>query len=126
MTREQVVKLEQEVAVSRVRALYQATAPGTDGVRRIAHRGQDESAALLRAMVQATVPLERALLVVIGRSPPAIYVATSNDSGIDAGARLKPALATVGGRGGGSPRVAQGTAASGEALDQVAAQVLNA
>ena len=126
VTREQVVKLEQEVAVSRVRALYQATAPGTDGVRRIAHRGQEESAALLRAMVQATVPLERALLVVIGRSPPAIYVATSNDSGIDAGARLKPALATVGGRGGGSPRVAQGTAASGEALDQVAAQVLNA
>jgi alanyl-tRNA synthetase len=123
-TRDQVAKLEQEVAVSRVRALYEATPPGEDGMRRIAVRAQDESAALLRAMVQAIAPLEHTLLVAIGGTPPTIYFASSGDSGIDAGARLKPALAAVGGRGGGSARVAQGTAASVEILEQVATAIL--
>lgn len=122
--RDQVAKLEQEVAVSRVRARYDATVPGADGVRRIIHDTVDESAALLRAMAQAITPLERALFVAIGGSPAAIYFAASNDSGVDAGATLKPALAAVGGRGGGSARVAQGTAASVEALRAVLAQVL--
>lgn len=122
--RDELAKLEQEVAVSRVRALYDATAPGADGVRRITHRAQDESAALLRAMAQAIAPLERALLVAIGGSPAAIYFATSTDSSVDAGARLKPALAVAGGRGGGSARVAQGTAVSVEALEEVAAAML--
>ena len=121
-----VARLEQEVAASRVRTRYQATAPSADGVRRIIHRDRDDSTALLRAMAQAVAPLERAIWVAIGGSPAAIYLATSTDSGIDAGATLKPALAAVGGRGGGSAQLAQGTAGSGDALDQVAAQVLNA
>ena len=42
--------------------------------------------------------------------PPTVLIATSADSGVDAGAVLKTALAATGGRGGGSPRLAQGTA----------------
>lgn len=122
--REQLSKLEQEVAASRLRALADATAPGADGVRRILHRATDESAAMLRTMAQAIGPLERIVFVAIVPSPPAIYFAASADSGIDAGAMLKPALAAVGGRGGGSARVAQGTAPADKVLENVAATVL--
>jgi alanyl-tRNA synthetase len=42
-------------------------------------------------------------------TPPTVVFAASEDSGVNAGAVLKPVLAAVGGRGGGSPRVAQGS-----------------
>ena len=80
--------------------------------------------AMLRAMAQAAGQLDRVMFVAIAPSPPTIYFATSADSGIDAGGRLKPALAVVGGRGGGSARAAQGTAPTHSALDDVAATLL--
>lgn len=122
--RDQVGKLEQEVAGARVRAMHEATAPSGDGVRRVMHRAGDESATLLRLMAQAVGPLERAALVIVGSNPAALYFGTSADSGLDAGAVLKPALAAVGGRGGGSARVAQGTVPNAEALEQVAKLVV--
>ena len=122
--RDQLARLEQEVAGARARAMYEATAPSADGVRRITHRASDEAATLLRLMAQGVGPLERTALVIIGAIPAALYFGTSADSGIDAGALLKPALAAAGGRGGGSARVAQGTAPSAEALEQVAAAVM--
>jgi len=123
--RDRVATLEQEVAASRVRAGYDGTPPGADRIRRISHRVDGESPALLRAMAQAIVPLERALFVAVGGSPATIYFATSNDSGVDAGAMLKPALAAAGGRGGGSARVAQGTAPTAELLEAIAAKLLS-
>jgi len=124
--RERLTKFEEELAGSRLRALFHATAPDPDGVRRIVHRATDESAAMLRAMAAAAGPLDRLMFVAIAPSPPTIYFATSADTGIDAGGRLKPALASVGGRGGGSARVAQGTAPTPSALDDVAAALLGA
>jgi alanyl-tRNA synthetase len=124
-TRDQVVKLEQEVAASRVDAMRNSTAPAANGLRRITYRAHDESATMLRAMAQAIAPLERTLFAAIGGSPATIYFATSADSGVDAGATLKAALAATGGRGGGSARVAQGTAASVDVLEQIAREVLN-
>ena len=76
-------------------------------------------------MAQAIAPLERTIFVAIGAAPAAVYFATSSDSGIDAGAALKPALSAVGGRGGGSARAAQGTAPTESALEAVAATVLS-
>ena len=46
-------------------------------------------------------------------------VATSADSGVDAGKVLKPLLEKVGGRGGGSARLAQGSVPSTDALESV-------
>jgi alanyl-tRNA synthetase len=46
-----------------------------------------------------------------------VLLAASESSGIDAGALLKAALAASGGRGGGSPRLAQGTVPDATALD---------
>ena len=123
--RDQLSKLEQEVAGSRVRSLFDATKRGTDGMRRIRHHATAESATLLRWMAQAIAPLERTIFVAIGAAPAAVYFATSSDSGIDAGAALKPALSAVGGRGGGSARAAQGTAPTESALEAVAATVLS-
>ena len=122
--RDQVAKLEQEVAVSRVAALVASATPGVDGVRRIVVQTTIESPTLLRAMAQAIAPLALVTFVAWGGSPATICFATSNDSGIDAGARLKPALAGVGGRGGGSARVAQGTVPNGETMQSVVAQLL--
>ena len=122
--RERLTKLEAEVAGSRLRALFHATAPNPDGVRRMVHHVTDESAPMLHAMAAAAGPLDRVMFVAVAPSPPTIYFATSADSGIDAGARLKPALEAAGGRGGGSTRVAQGTAPTHSTLDDVAARLL--
>lgn len=126
LLRERLAKLEDEIAASRLGALVEATAPDADGLRRLSHRVTDESPAMLRAMAQAVGLLDRVMFVAIAPSPPTIYFATSAGSGIDAGARLKPALAAVGGRGGGSARAAQGTAPTRPALDDVAATLLGA
>jgi alanyl-tRNA synthetase len=77
-------------------------------------------------MAQAVGPLERVLFVAVAPTPPTIYFATSADSGIDAGGRLKPVLAAVGGRGGGSARAAQGTAPTHPSLADIAATLLGA
>jgi alanyl-tRNA synthetase len=51
--------------------------------------------------------------------PPSVLLAVSADAGIDAGKKLQPLLQQAGGRGGGSPRMAQGGAGSAEALEAV-------
>ena len=50
-------------------------------------------------------------------------VGTSEDSRLEAGSVLKRVLAGVGGRGGGSPRMAQGTVAAVE-LEAVVQHIL--
>lgn len=111
--------LECEVAVSRVNALVVGAGPSADGVRRITYRTESDSAALLRAMAQHAATLDGVILLAATSSPATIYYATGPNSGTDAGAALKAALAVVGGRGGGSPRVAQGTVPDADALERV-------
>lgn len=114
LARTQLAALEGEVAGHRLRTLLEATTPDADGVRRVEHRAADESPTLLRAMAQAVAAESNAVLIIVSVS--AVLLATSADSGVDAGATLKPALAAHGGKGGGSPRLAQG-AVPAEALE---------
>ncbi|MGH7583982.1 MAG: hypothetical protein ACREL5_12225, partial [Gemmatimonadales bacterium] len=123
--RERIARFETEVAAARVRALYDAAVPDADGIRRIAHRVTEEPASLIRQMAQAAAGLNRVLFVAIAAEPPAIWFAASADSGHDAGVELKAALAAGGGRGGGSPRVAQGTAGAVDALQGIADRVIS-
>ena len=67
----------------------------------------------------------RALAQAFAMNPGAVFFAVSSegfllaaakDSGINAGAVVKPLLAELGGRGGGSPQMAQGSLPSAEAL----------
>jgi alanyl-tRNA synthetase len=58
-------------------------------------------------------------------SPPTLLLASSADSGVDAGATLKPVLEAHGGRGGGSPRIGQGTVADVDALRRAVQAVVS-
>ena len=102
----------------RARELYEATAPDAGGVRRAVVR---DAPALepMRALAQAFTTLPRSMLVATVTTPPAVLIAASADTAVDAGARLKAALDGVGGRGGGSARMAQGTVSGAAALEEV-------
>lgn len=112
-------RLEEEVSAARARDRYHALAPDADGVRRLVDRRARGKADDSRALGLAFAALPKTVYVAAVASPPAILVVASDDSGVDAGKMLKAALAEVGGRGGGSPRLAQGTVPDAMALDHV-------
>lgn len=107
----------ESLAKYRAIELHAAATPNVDGLRVVVERltsGVDSA----RSLALAMSVLPRAVLVCASHSPPSILVATSADSGVDAGKTLRPILEGVGGRGGGSPRLAQGSAPSAAAVDQ--------
>ena len=108
--------LATELAQARGRELYAATAPGPDGIRKVVRRVAsltDE----LRAEAQSFTAGPKSAFLALGENPPAIMLAASPDSGINAGEFLKGALAKAGGRGGGSATMAQGSVPSKDLLD---------
>jgi alanyl-tRNA synthetase len=113
-------RLEKELADFRVRELYDAATPDASGVRVIVIRGM-ASIDELKTMAQAAFALPRVVVVGALASPPSVLLAASDDSGLDAGRTLRERLAAVGGRGGGSPRLAQGSVPDSSALDAVVA-----
>jgi len=112
-------KLEGELAVHQARALYDTAAPTDGGVRVALVRHDTGSVEELRPLGQAFAALSRAVFIASVESPATVLVAASDDAGLDAGGVLKAALSAAGGRGGGSPRLAQGTVPSADALDGV-------
>jgi alanyl-tRNA synthetase len=117
-------KLEKELATFRARELYDAATPAADGVRTIVVRN---AASLddVKTLAQAAFALPRVVVVGTVASPPSVLLASSEDSGIDAGRLLKERLATAGGRGGGSPRLAQGSVPLAGALDALVESVVS-
>lgn len=101
-------RLATELAQVRGRELHAATAPGADGLRKIQQRVailSDE----LRAEAQSFAAGGKAIFMAVAEDPPSVLLAASPDSGVNAGAVLKAALAEVGGRGGGNATLAQGS-----------------
>ena len=121
-------RLEREVATHRARALYDETAPDAGGVRLAVVRRDTGAMDDLKVLAQAFIALPRAAFVgtIGGSTPPALLIAASEDSGIDASRTLRDALAAAGGRGGGSPRMAQGSVSDLERLETVVATVTRA
>jgi alanyl-tRNA synthetase len=113
-------RLEEELGAAQGRELYNATAPGASGMRRAVKSLASGSLDPLRAMAQGFCAAPMAVFVGVVEQPPAILFATSQDSGLDSGKLLKAALSEVGGRGGGTARLAQGSAPSLAALEQAA------
>jgi alanyl-tRNA synthetase len=113
-------RLSAELQASRARELLASATPSEDGLRRVLHRDASGDAEAVRTLAQEFSRLSRGLLVVVLEATGGVAVATTEDSGIDAAALLRAALERVGGRGGGSARVAQGRAPSAEALAEVA------
>jgi alanyl-tRNA synthetase len=112
-------RLEGELAVFQARELYDGTPTKPSGVRAAHAQREKGPVDELRTLALAFVSRPKAVFIATVASPATILVASSDDSGVDAGALLKPALALAGGRGGGSPRLAQGTVPSESALDSV-------
>ena len=112
-------KLELELAAFRGRELYQAEAPAPDGIRRVSRRAESGGLEDLRALAQSFTAQPKAVFLAALNQPPSVLLAASADAGIDCGKALKAALAEVGGRGGGSARMAQGSVPDKAALDRV-------
>jgi alanyl-tRNA synthetase len=111
-------KLERELSAFRVRERYDAATPDATGVRTIVVR---DAATMddVKTFAQAAFAFSKVVVIGAIQSPPSVFVASSEDSGVDSGKLLKERLAAVGGRGGGSPRMAQGSVPSVEALSAI-------
>jgi len=108
-------KLATELAQARGRELYSNTSPSPDGIRRI-ERHVNTLSDDLRAEAQSFTAGAKSIFLAIGDDPPSAMLAVSPDSGVHAGELMKKALTSVGGRGGGSATMAQGSAPVAHAL----------
>jgi alanyl-tRNA synthetase len=112
-------RLSAELASAKGRELYSQTTANSEGLRKLLRRvpaiSDDQ-----RIEAQSFCSGEKAVMLVLAEDPPSGLLATSQDSGCNAGAWLKAALSKIGGRGGGSATTAQGSVPSKEALDLLA------
>jgi alanyl-tRNA synthetase len=118
-------KLESELARYQGRELYDATAPGANGLRRVVRRLAKGTLDELRPLAQSFTAQPKAVFITAIEQPATVLLATSADSGLDAGKTLQPLLAQAGGRGGGSARMAQGSLPTAQALDQIVGSLSN-
>jgi alanyl-tRNA synthetase len=119
-------KLEADLARYQGRELYSATAPDSAGVRRVLRRLPSGNLEEQRALAQSFTAQPRAVWIVALDQPPSVLLAVSADSGLDAGKLLQAALKQAGGRGGGNPRLAQGSVPTRAALETVLEQIKTA
>lgn len=117
-------RLEKELATYRMRERYDAAPLDAAGVRTVVIRDA-ESMDDAKALAQAAFALSRVVVIGALLRPPSVLVAASEDSGVDAGRLLTETLATVGGRGGGSPRLAQGSVPDAAALEPLVASLVS-
>lgn len=117
-------RLERELAGHRARALYDAAPADARNLRVV----RQDAATMdeLRTLAQATIALPRAVLVGTIGEPPSLLLATAEDTGLDAGRLLREEVGKVGGRGGGSSRIAQGSVPDAGRLTEAVASVLSA
>lgn len=119
-------RLQEHLAVARADALYHAAAPNERGTRVVVDRRDAGGADGLRAVALAIVRHPNVVFIGSSDEPATVLLATSEDSGVDASATVRPLLQAAGGRGGGSARLAQGSVPSREALAGVLEQVTRA
>ncbi len=116
-------ELEEKLAAVEARDLYAASTPEPSGLRLIVVGEQQGPIERLRPLAQAVSAMPRALFVGWTGNPPALLVTASSDSGLDAGRLLRQSLERVGGRGGGNPGIAQGTAPTVSAVEAAIAEL---
>lgn len=111
-------KLRLQVARLEADAKYRATPVSPDGLHRLLLRtpSLDEGSRLASIEFAAN---PKAVCAIFAEEPPSILIASSRDSGVNAGAVLKQVLAERGGRGGGSATLAQGKVPDKEAFSAV-------
>ena len=118
-------KLEADLASYQGRELYRQTSPN-ERSRRV-HQRHERAGSLdpFRALAQAfTTAGPGAVLLISTEAPPALLLAVSPDSGLRAGDILKSVVTALGGRGGGSATLAQGSLPDAALLSQARERVL--
>jgi alanyl-tRNA synthetase len=116
-------QLESVLSDYQARELYAATASNAAGLRQALVRKPSGTLDQLRGLAQAFASLPGAVFVGAIDQPPAVLLSASADSGIHAGRVLRGILDLVGGRGGGSAALAQGTLSDQTQLDRVIASL---
>jgi alanyl-tRNA synthetase len=111
-------RLASELAQREGRELFNAATPDGGGIRRVTQRGVIDDA--MRARAQAFVAGSKAVFLALSVDPPSILLASSADSGVHAGERVKAAVTAQGGRGGGNQALAQGSVPSADAVEAIA------
>ena len=115
-----------ELAQMRGRELYASTAPDAAGLRAVVERvAAGVSEEEVRSRAQGFTAQTRACFIALFAGPrPAALMAVSADAGVHAGNVLKEAVAKLGGRGGGSAQIAQGSVPSLEAGEELVSALL--
>ena len=114
-------RVHQELATYEARRLWDAAVPDGHGVRRIQLVFDDGPVKVREPLAQAIVSLGGAIAIITSKSPVGVMLATSADSNIDAGQTIRATVTPLGGRGGGSPRLAQASLPSADLLSEVRA-----
>lgn len=115
-------RLALELAAIRGRELYAGAVAGADGVRVHVERAaalDDE----LRALAQSFTAQAGARLIAACLQPPSVLYAVSEGVAA-AGARLKSVLDSLGGKGGGNARLAQGSLPDAAAVERAVEALL--
>jgi len=112
-------KLKGELAVFEARKHWEAAVPDAAGVRRVHIALEHGAVKEQEPLAQAIAALGQAVVLITSNEPVGVMLAASTDSGVDAGQAIKAAVTPVGGRGGGSPRLAQASLPSADALPAV-------
>ena len=113
--------LETALAGHRARELYQTSARGPGSARVVIVQEDAGPPDRLKPLALAVAGLPQGVLLGATRAPAGVILASSEDSGVDAGRLIKEVLGRVGGRGGGNARLGQGSVPSAEALDSALA-----
>lgn len=117
-------RLLHELAAFQARVLWEATPPDGSGVRRMRLPECTTPVKDADTMVQALIAIGPCVVLAMSPGTGGIMLGASDGSGVNAGAILKAYLQGVGGRGGGSPRVAQGNLPGAFDADAVANALL--
>ena len=112
-------RLVSELSVHQARAVWEATIPDASGVRRIQLAPSDGPVRECEPMVQALVAMGPCMVLAVSPSSGGVMLGASEGSNTDAGQTLRAALQASGGKGGGSPRLAQGSTPSMLQLEAV-------
>ncbi len=119
-------ELDERLAGYLAADLYAAAASDASGRRVVVVRENRGPVDRFRMLAHAVGGMPGAVFLAAVTDPPALLLATAADSGVDAGRILKAALESAGGRGGGNPRLAQGSVGSGAVLDAAVRAVIGA
>lgn len=108
-------RLMAELAAFEAQALWREVEPDATGVRRLRKMvtGAVKDA---EPLVQQLVAMGACTVLVTNVQNGGVLLATTPETGLDAGQSLRAALQAAGGRGGGSPRLAQGAVTNPSSL----------